>query len=149
MRVDSSCCNVTICNVSSRGLMLRATQAPPRGAYVELMRPGAVTVARVVWSDGVTFGVQTREKLDVKAMTNPAAAGSSLALQPQRSSAEFAPAARSYVGGLHAGAASEATGHRLQYLAIGFVVLFAAIFGALLAHDLLSGLSRAVTTAMR
>ena len=55
--------DVRILNISSQGLMARSSAAPARGAYLELRRGGHVIVARVVWSNGQQFGVQSQARL--------------------------------------------------------------------------------------
>lgn len=55
--------DVRILNISSQGLMARSPAAPARGAYLELRRGGHVIVARVVWSNGQQFGVQSQARL--------------------------------------------------------------------------------------
>lgn len=65
MRLGVRWCDVSIRNISSRGLLVQAEAAPERGSYVEIRRGAHVIVARVAWSQGLQFGVQTQERLDV------------------------------------------------------------------------------------
>ncbi|MGH6707307.1 MAG: PilZ domain-containing protein [Sphingomicrobium sp.] len=55
--------DVRILNISSKGLMARSAAAPSRGSYLELRRGSHVIVARVVWSNGQQFGVQSQSRL--------------------------------------------------------------------------------------
>ena len=65
MRLGVRWCDVSIRNISSRGLLVQAEAAPERGTFVEIRRGPHVIVARVAWSQGPRFGVQTQERLDV------------------------------------------------------------------------------------
>ena len=65
MRRDSGWSDVTICNLSSRGLMARCENAPPRGAFIEVRRGTSCIVGQVRWSHGTFFGVQARERIDI------------------------------------------------------------------------------------
>lgn len=73
MRRDSGWSDVTICNLSSRGLMGRCEQAPPRGAFIELRRGTTCIVGQVRWSHGTFFGVQARERIDIPSVLEPTA----------------------------------------------------------------------------
>jgi hypothetical protein len=55
--------DVRILNISSKGLMARSPAAPSRGSYLELRRGSYVIVARVVWSNGQQFGLQSQSLL--------------------------------------------------------------------------------------
>lgn len=57
-------------DICSRGVLVQAASAPPRGAIVELVGPFAPVAARVVWSNGRRFGAELRERLDVQALTS-------------------------------------------------------------------------------
>lgn len=61
MRADASWSDVCILNLSSRGLLVRAPDAPSRGSYLEIRRGPYVIVARVVWSNADRFGARTQE----------------------------------------------------------------------------------------
>lgn len=149
MRVNTSSQRVMICNVSSRGMMLRSSRPPPQGSYVELIRPGVATVARVMWSGERSFGVQTREKLDVAAMTRQEA-GTSLALDKTVTSAAFVPSDRgkSYIGELHSAASSNWLAGGIQFVVIAAVGLAVTVFASVLIFDLLFGMSQAVASRL-
>jgi len=59
---------VTICNVSSRGLMAKCSTRPAKGAYIELRHRGVHIVGRVAWVQGSRFGVRTQDKIDIDAL---------------------------------------------------------------------------------
>jgi hypothetical protein len=68
MRVTADWADVTICNVSSRGLMAKCSKAPTRGSYVEIRQRGACIVGRVAWSQGMRFGIRTQDPIDIAAL---------------------------------------------------------------------------------
>jgi len=57
-------------DVSPRGVRVQTSAAPPRGTVVELIGPFAPVAARVVWSDGRSFGAELRDRIDVEALTS-------------------------------------------------------------------------------
>jgi hypothetical protein len=64
MQGDGPLVDVRIRNISSRGMMLEAPDPPRVGAYVELF--GTVTaVGRVVWKDDDSFGISTRDRVNL------------------------------------------------------------------------------------
>lgn len=50
-----------ILDLSSRGLMIHASETVPGGSYLELRRGRHVIVARVVWSRDRRAGLQAQE----------------------------------------------------------------------------------------
>ncbi len=68
MRLDGIWSDVCIRNISSRGMLVQAASAPPRGTYVELYRGRHVVVARVAWSKEHRFGIRTQDRLNVEAI---------------------------------------------------------------------------------
>lgn len=74
MRLGSDWSDVSIQNVSSRGLMARADTPPRPGAYIEIRKAAVVIVARAVWVKGQTFGVRTQDRLDIDGLLQSAAA---------------------------------------------------------------------------
>jgi hypothetical protein len=55
-----------ILNVSSRGLMIRASRAAPTGTVIELWRGDLVITARVVWRQGVKAGLRAEHPVPVE-----------------------------------------------------------------------------------
>jgi len=53
--------DAVIVNVSSRGVGLSAGSPPDPGSYVEIRRGAYLIVARVIWVNGVRFGVRTQD----------------------------------------------------------------------------------------
>ena len=70
MRLDGVWSDVCIRNISSRGMLLQAAAAPPRGTYVEIFRGRHSVVAQVRWCKDRRFGIHTRERMDVDAIIN-------------------------------------------------------------------------------
>lgn len=68
MRAGASWNDAIILNLSSRGMMVRADQSPGRGSYLEIRRGPHVIVARVVWSGGGRFGVQTQDPVPTESL---------------------------------------------------------------------------------
>jgi hypothetical protein len=66
MRVANRWSDVCIRNISSRGLLIAASDPPPTGSYVEIRRGTQIIVARAVWSDGRHAGLRAQEKLPVQ-----------------------------------------------------------------------------------
>nr|NUR37120.1 hypothetical protein [Sphingomonas sp.] len=56
-------------NVSPRGVGLTAAAPPTPGTYVEIRRGAYVIVARVVWTEGLRFGVHTQDPVPIDALT--------------------------------------------------------------------------------
>jgi len=68
LRFDDGWRDVTIGNVSSRGLMLRGPALPQRGTFIEVRHHGLYIVGRVIWSRGFRAGVRTQDLVDVPAL---------------------------------------------------------------------------------
>src|SRR3569623_2056164 len=71
LRSDAGWSDVTIGNVSSRGMMLHSASGLQRNAFVEVRHRGVCVVGRVVWSPGVKYGVRTQDVVDVPALLSP------------------------------------------------------------------------------
>ncbi|PCG14694.1 PilZ domain-containing protein [Sphingomonas adhaesiva] len=68
MRLGASWVDVVIHNVSSRGFMAGCDTPPEPGAYIEVRRGTIVLVGRVRWGKGRFFGVQTQDRISIKAL---------------------------------------------------------------------------------
>ncbi len=68
MRVGAAWADICIRDISSRGLMIQAPAAPPRGTYLELRRGTRVIIGRVMWSKQDRCGIETQDRLDVDAI---------------------------------------------------------------------------------
>lgn len=65
LRDDAGWRDVTICNVSSRGLMAKCAAPPPKGAFVEVRHRSTCIVGQVRWAQGMRFGLRTQDRIDV------------------------------------------------------------------------------------
>lgn len=66
VRDDGGWSNMTICNVSERGMMLRGERVPARGTIIEIRCGATSVVADVRWSTSGQCGVRSREMIDVE-----------------------------------------------------------------------------------
>lgn len=74
MRSGETWSDITILNVSSRGLMARASSVPAARSYIEIRR-GAdlVIVGKVIWHDSCHFGIRTQDRVGVDALMSGSA----------------------------------------------------------------------------
>lgn len=152
MRVDSRRSDVVICNLSSRGLMLSADEAPAPGTYIEVSRDGVVTAGRVVWSYRGRFGVRTAEKLNVEAMAHKPSESRCMKLDGGNTIAA-APAIRTFgqkivVDTHHQAERNSWMAARMQFVSIGLSVAAVAFIGALIAYGLMMHVNRAVIAGL-
>ena len=66
--------SVHITDVSPRGLGMRAPRAPQRGSYIEVCRGPHRIIARVVWAERESFGVQAQDVIAFDAIAASAEA---------------------------------------------------------------------------
>jgi len=72
--MDGSWIDITILNISSRGLMARTGKVPPPRAYIEIRRGAATIVGKVVWQDDGHFGIRTQDRISVAMLSDMDAA---------------------------------------------------------------------------
>jgi hypothetical protein len=138
MRAGAGQVEVCIRDVSSRGMLIQAGVPPPRGTYVEIMRPGYSVTGRVIWSKHHKFGLQSRETIRIASVLERPGrprpdrgaspldqSGGPLGLSPRTNPAQQEAQAR-------------ARAAFLQYAALGFALTLGAL---LLAFGLYRGLS--------
>ncbi len=65
LRTDRGWSDVTIGNVSSRGLMLQCTSPLRRNDFIEVRYQHVCVIGRIVWVGGTRCGVRTQDKVDV------------------------------------------------------------------------------------
>lgn len=65
MFADEGWRDVTVRNVSSRGMMLRCEVPPERNTFVEIRLQKARVVGRVVWSNGAACGINSQDTIDL------------------------------------------------------------------------------------
>ena len=68
MRVGSAWRDACILDLSSRGLMIQASNPPPGGSYLELRRGRHVIIARVMWSRDRRAGLRAQDELPTDAI---------------------------------------------------------------------------------
>lgn len=91
MDAGGPCADVCIRDISARGLLIQASAAPAKGSYVEIVFDGHSIVGRVVWGKDRRFGVQARDRIDVRAIARGSPGGAT----PQEAAHRpgFAPSA--------------------------------------------------------
>jgi hypothetical protein len=92
-RLDEAWDAVTICNLSSRGLMAKCSAPPPKGVTVELRHNEFTIAGEVAWSLGERFGLRCPPPIDLRALHDHAREGRvgrrALPRIPVRIAAEF------------------------------------------------------------
>lgn len=73
LRTDRGWSDVTIGNVSSRGLLLQGVAPLRRNDFIEVRYGHICIVGRIVWTGGSRCGVRTQEKVDVAGLLAPPA----------------------------------------------------------------------------
>lgn len=68
MQADQGWRDVTVRNVSSRGMMLSCNMPPPRNSYVEIRYRTSCIVGRVIWSNAGSFGIRSQDTIDLSTM---------------------------------------------------------------------------------
>ena len=68
MRVGAAWHDACILDMSSRGLMIQASDPPPGGSYLELRRGRHVIVARVMWTRDRRAGLRSQDPLPTEAI---------------------------------------------------------------------------------
>lgn len=91
LRTDQGWSDVTIGNVSSRGLMLQSTAALRRNEFIEVRYHHVTIVGRIVWSGGTRCGVRTQDCIDLAALLARAPAKPRKADQERRSAPRSVP----------------------------------------------------------
>jgi hypothetical protein len=72
LRTDRGWSDVTIGNVSSRGLMLQCMTPLPRNSFIEVRHRHLCIVGRIVWTHGVKCGVRTQDAVDIAGLLSQA-----------------------------------------------------------------------------
>lgn len=68
MRAGERWSDVTICNVSRRGMLLKLPNAPQRGEYIEIRCNTICVIGRVVWSSAPNLGIRAQDDIDIPAL---------------------------------------------------------------------------------
>lgn len=65
IRAGRGLTDATVCNISSRGMMVEFRRSVAVGTFVEILRPGSSFTGQVVWAIGRMAGIRIREWIDV------------------------------------------------------------------------------------
>lgn len=68
LRGEREWVDLSIRDLSERGLMAETDKPPPRGHYVEIRRQGHILIGVVVWSKGKRFGASLADSTDIDAL---------------------------------------------------------------------------------
>jgi hypothetical protein len=68
MRIGAAWRDACILDLSSRGLMIQASEPLPGGSYLELRRGRHIIIARVMWSNGRRAGLRAQDALPYDAI---------------------------------------------------------------------------------
>ena len=127
MRAGAGQMDVCIRDISSRGMLIQAGVPPPRGTYVEILRPGCSVTGRVVWAKHHKFGIEAQDRIRITMVlerrTVPRATGGTAPLNQGGGPVRLSP--RADPGEQAARARTRAA--FLQYVAIGGAVAVAAL----------------------
>lgn len=133
MRVGVSWGDVSILDISSRGMLIQAIQAPPRGTYLEVRRGRHVIVARVVWTQDRKFGIFTQDRLSVEAIISEPDRSAPEARRPCDDAPPVERRVQQSSGDRHE--RSRAAARVIEFGVLGFVAASAAAAG----YELVSG----------
>lgn len=132
-----------ICNVSSRGMMVRHIPPPPLGSYVEICRGPFSVIGRVRWIADDRFGLQALEDIDFAGLQNPQRARTSTVSDRRRRQRPAIPSEVQVTDLVSKLESSQRVARRLQFGAIllgGVAMAFLA--AQLAAAALVSPISR-------
>lgn len=138
--------DVCIRDVSARGMLIQASVPPPRGTYVEILRPGYSVTGRVVWSKHHKFGIESREKIKVAAVLGRVGTARPDGGEPPLNQSGGAVRLSPRVDPVQQAARARARAALFQYAALGGAVACGAL---LLAFCLYRGLAETFTDVLR
>lgn len=70
VRSGSLWCDARIINLSKRGIGLTSATPPDAGTYIEIRRGAHIMIARVIWVNGLRFGVHTQDPVSVDSLVH-------------------------------------------------------------------------------
>ncbi len=68
LRTPEGWSDITIGNLSPRGLMAKCSSPPEKGAFVELRCGTHCVVGHVRWTQGQRFGLRSQDRIDIAAL---------------------------------------------------------------------------------
>ena len=143
LRTEAGWSDVTIGNVSSRGLLLRCVSPPPQRAYIEVRHQGVCIVGRIVWTCGGHCGVRTQDQIDVAGLLSPGSRPSKPVANDRRAASRPVERSRQRTPAERA-AASRRFARLFDFVAVALAVTSAAGITASIAFDAFSApMSRA------
>jgi hypothetical protein len=142
MRADDGWSDVTICNVSSRGLMAKRGSSPAKGSYVEIWHQNVCVVGHVRWSQGGRFGIRSQDKIDISALLNSAQARRPVAGVERRSGSRPLPISKAQPDVAAKAEASRTIARVSEWAAV-------AIVGAVIAGALVTAVGAALKEPMQ
>ncbi len=146
MRDGTTWQDITVLNLSSRGMLVRAADEPPtRGNYVEIRRLDQVIVARVVWQKASLFGVRTQDRIDMAKLTSQRPAAGDAGRSPAATASDRRTAARSAE---EQAARSQRLSRTVQWTTLAAGIGFAALVIGMTLWETLSRPMQAVRTAL-
>ena len=149
MRTDSGWSDVSIRDISSRGMGLRSSRPPRRGDYIELCRHHHRLVGRVMWSDGECFGILLSEPIVVEELLSsrpgPRREGGERRIQ-----ARHAPALRGnpQLAIISVAQNSRHASRMMNFVAVAAMACIGAAFAASVAESVLSEAMNAVAAGL-
>lgn len=140
--------DISILNISSKGMMLHARQAPPRGSYLEVRRGRHAIVARVVWSANDRFGIATQDRISVEALIREPTAGETADVGPD---GQVAIERRTQARQRHAQRhdSSRQSGRTMEFVSIALVGAITAFAAYGMVRETLSAPMAQVAAALR
>jgi len=151
MRTNAGWSDVTISDISSRGMGLRSSRTPCRGEYIELCRHHHKLVGRVMWQDDDRFGVLLSDAIIVDDLLTSRPSGSrdskDRRRQPRRGAA-FRPGADPRLAIVSVEQNSRHASRLINFAAIVAIACIGAGFAATLAASVLSGAMESVEAAL-
>ncbi len=81
---DGGWADLTICNLSSRGLMAKCADPPPRGTFVEVRRGTVSVIGQVRWVYGGRLGIRAQEPIDISGLLCDAPTGRGIGSHERR-----------------------------------------------------------------
>jgi hypothetical protein len=142
LRAPSGWTDVSIRNISSRGMLLHGMCCVPAGTYVEVRRDMHTIVGRIVWQKGTSMGLYTQDRLDVDAIVGrPPQPQQRRTDEPQY--AEPRPRSAAMTGDT-----SRQRSAIMQFVFIALTALTAAIMIGAIAHRALTAPSKAIGQAL-
>jgi hypothetical protein len=126
MRIDSDWVDVSIRNLSARGLMAKTNANVAQRTYVELHRGDQIIVGRIVWTRDGHFGLRAQDRIDMIGLigrAQQAGGGRRCPGDPTRPERRTKPREQSSQGSAWTAHRSRRQANLFQFVTIGIVAL--------------------------